>query len=85
MEQWKDWRAFHWEQDNLIKFTYINTLASVGELSKKFALLMEKRNVNGALKLLTSNMSSNILGLDNKTLSLLKQKHPSSSGLKEEI
>ena len=46
---------------------------------------MAKRNVNGALKLFRSNMSRNILGLDDMTLSLLKQKHPSSSGLKEEI
>ena len=33
---------------------HINTPKSIGELSKKFALLMEKGNVNSALKLLTS-------------------------------
>ena len=38
---------------------HINTPKSIGELSKKFALLMEKRNVNGALKLLTNNIQRN--------------------------
>ena len=46
---------------------------------------MEKRNVKGALKLLTSNISNGILPLDDKTLSLLKQKHPVSSELNEEL
>ena len=63
---------------------HINTPKSIGELSKKFASLMKKGNVNGALKLLTSNMSNGILPLDDKTLSLLKQKHPTSSDLNEE-
>ena len=58
---------------------HINTPKGIGELSKKFALLMEKGNVNGALKLLTSSISNSILPLDDKTLSLLKQKHPASS------
>ena len=40
---------------------------------------MEKGNVNGALKLLTSNISNGILPLDDKTLGLLKQNHPTSS------
>ena len=63
----------------------INTPKSIGELSKKFALLMEKGNVNGELKLLTSSISNSILPLDDKTLSLLKQKHPAPSELNEEI
>ena len=46
---------------------------------------MEKGNVNGALKLLTSNISNGILPLDDKTLSLLKQKHPTSSEVNEEV
>ena len=37
---------------------------------------MRKGNVNGALKLLTNSMSNGILPLFNKTLDLLKQKHP---------
>ena len=59
---------------------HINTPKSIGELFKRFTLLMEKGNVNGALKLLTSNMSN-----DDKTLSHLKQKHPVSSELNEEV
>ena len=46
---------------------------------------MEKGNVNGALKLLASNISNGIPFLDDKTLSLLKQNHPDSSQLNEEI
>ena len=34
---------------------HINTPESIGELSKKFALLMENENVNGASKLLRSS------------------------------
>ena len=64
---------------------HINTSKSIGELSKKSALLIEKGNVDGALKLLTSNISNGILPLDDKTLSLLKQKHPVSSELNEEV
>ena len=41
--------------------------------------------MDGALKLLRSNISNGILPLDNKTLSLLKQKHPASSELNEEV
>ena len=54
-------------------------------MSKKSALLIEKGNVDGALKLLRSNISNDILPLDDKTLSLLKQKRPASSELNEEV
>ena len=64
---------------------YNNTRKSIGKLSKKITLLMEKGNVNGALKLLTSNISNGMLPLDDKTLSLLKQKHPASCELNEEV
>ena len=37
---------------------------------------MEKGNVNGALKLLTNNMSGGILPITDETLHLLIQKHP---------
>ena len=39
---------------------------------------MSKDNVNGALKLLTNNMSNGILPLTDAILQLLKQKHPES-------
>ena len=64
---------------------HINTPKSIRELSKKFALLKEKGNVNGALKLSTSNISNGILPQDNKTLSFLKQKHPASSESNEKV
>ena len=64
---------------------HINSPKSIGELSKKFVLLMEKGNVNGSLKLLASNISNGILPLDDKTLSLLRQKHPASSELNEGV
>ena len=41
--------------------------------------------MNSALKLLMSNISNGILPLDDKTLSLLRQKHPVSSELNEEL
>ena len=46
---------------------------------------MEKGNVNGVLKILTSSIYNGILSLDDKTLSLLKQKPPFSSELNEEV
>ena len=46
---------------------------------------MEKGNVNGVLKILTSNIYNGILSLDDKTLSLLKQRPPFSSELNEEV
>ena len=78
-----------WSNGNIDELLFegetIQSRKSIGELSKKFTLLMEKENVNGALKLLTSNISNGILPLDDKTLSLLKQKHPTSSELNEEV
>ena len=46
---------------------------------------MEKGNVNGAFKLLTGNISNGILPLDDKTLSLLKLKHPTSNESNKEV
>ena len=40
---------------------------------------MQKRNVNGALKLLTDNMDHRILSLNDDTISKLKMKHPQIS------
>ena len=42
----------------------------------KFKQLMQKGNVNGALRLLSNNRSKAILLLSNKTLKLLQTKHP---------
>ena len=57
---------------------HINTPKSILEISKKFALMKEKGNVKATLKLLTSNISNATVHLNDKTLSLLKQKHPAS-------
>ena len=37
---------------------------------------MQKGNINGAIKLLTNNMENGILPLNENTLELLRQKHP---------
>ena len=47
--------------------------------------MMEKKNVNGALKLLTNNISNGILSLDDKTLKLLMKKNPKTRELSKEI
>ena len=44
----------------------------------KFRILMSKGNVNGALKLLTNNMSNRILPLTDAKRQPLKQKHRES-------
>ena len=41
--------------------------------------MMSKGNVNGAIKRLTENMSNGILLLNDKTLNMLKQKHPEAN------
>ena len=46
---------------------------------------MEKENANRSLKLLTNNVSNGVLLLQGKALNLLKQKHPKSCELSEEI
>ena len=46
------------------------------KISLKLKNMMSKGNVNGALKILTENMSNEILPLNDKTLKMLKQKHP---------
>ena len=53
-----------------------NDRKNIADVLKKFAKLMGKGNINGALKLLTNNMTNGILPLDEKTLCSLKQKHP---------
>ena len=47
--------------------------------------MVDKGSVNGAFKLLTSNISNSVLPLDDKTFNLLNQKHPKSRKLTEEF
>ena len=49
---------------------------TIAKISMKFTILMSKGNVNGALKLLTNNMSNGILPLTDAKLQLLKQTYP---------
>ena len=53
-----------------------DSASNFAKISQKFKNLMTKGNVNGALKLLTNNMSNGVLPLSKETLALLKQKHP---------
>ena len=55
------------------RLNHINTPKGIAELSKSFVTMMEKGNVNGALKLLTNNMSNGILPLNDITLHLLQK------------
>ena len=50
--------------------------SDIVKISKKFKLQMQKGNVNGALKILTNNMSCGVSLLIDETLQLLELKHP---------
>ena len=54
-------------------------------ISRKFRDLMQKGDVNGALKLLTNNMANGILPLNEETLKLIKQKHPEAQDLTPDV
>ena len=58
---------------------------NLNKISKQFADQMHKGNVNSAIKLLTNNMESGILPLNNDTLKLLKQKHPKPAKACEDV
>ena len=51
----------------------------------KFKNTMSKGNVSGALKLLTENILNGILPLNDKTLKMLKQKHPETNEPPQEV
>ena len=55
-----------------------NNEMNIAKISSKFKDLMQKGNVNGALKLLTNNMKNGVLPLTDETLQLLHTKHPES-------
>ena len=57
-------------------FKIPDNATNIAKTSRKFKVLNSKGNVNGALKLLANIMSNGILPLSNKTLELLKHKHP---------
>ena len=49
---------------------------NIEKIYLKFKNMMNKGDIDGPLKLLTENMLSEILPLNEKTLKILKQKHP---------
>ena len=55
------------------------------KISLKFKNMMSKGNVNGALKILMENLSNEILPLNDKTLKMLKQKHPEANEPPQEV
>ena len=57
----------------------------IATISKMFKILRQNGNVNGALKLLTNNMSGGVLPVINETLELLIQKHPEVVNVEEYI
>ena len=60
-------------------------LSKETELSESFVTMVEKGNVDRALKLLTKNMFNGILPLDDKTLQLFREKHPASKNANDEV
>ena len=54
-------------------------------MEEEFVFTPNKDNVNSAIKLLTNNMESGILPLNNDTLKLLKQKHPKPAKACEDV
>ena len=58
---------------------------NIEKISLKFKSVISKGNVNGALKLLTQNMSNGILPLNDKTLTMLKQKHQEANEPPQEV
>ena len=57
----------------------------IAKISVNFKELMQKGNVNGALKLLTNEMSNGILSLTEKTLSQLEIKHPDNRDILQQM
>ena len=60
-------------------------LSKETELSESFVTMVEKGNVDRALKLLTKNMFNEILPLDDNTLQLFYEKHPASKNANDEV
>ena len=63
----------------------VNTRNTIGEISKNFIKKTKHGNINGAIKLLTNNMQNGVFSLNEKTLELLRQKHPKASPATEGV
>ena len=55
------------------------------KISMKFKYLIHKKNVNGTLRLLTNNMSTEVLPLTVETLHLLHTKHSEMQNAHKEV
>ena len=62
----------------------ITTKRDITALSRRFRDMMQKGNVNGAIKLFTNNMQGGVLPLTNEVINLLRSKHPDSEAVSEE-
>ena len=62
-----------------------NTRNTIGEISKKFVKKLQQGNISGAIKLLKNNIQNGVLPLNEKTLELLRQKHPKASPATESV
>ena len=58
---------------------------NIEKIYLKFKNTMSKSNVSGALKLLTENILNGILPFNDKALKMLKQKHPETNELPQEL
>ena len=78
-----------WEEGNIIELVNEskaiqerlpsnNAPMNIEKLSLKFKQLMQRGNVNRALRPLTNNMSNGVLPLSKETLQLLNLKHPAA-------
>ena len=61
-----------------------NSQMDIEKLLSKFKQMMQKSNVNGALRLLTNNVSNGILPLPDETLQILSLKHPEAQQAQHE-
>ena len=81
-----DLRNLLHERETILERMKINEKGmNIEKISLKFKNKMSKGNVNGALNPLTENMSNGILPLNDKTLTMLKQKHPEANELPQEV
>lgn len=62
----------------------ISERQDIETISKRFKNMMQKGNVNGAIKLLTNNMAGGVLPLNDDTIEILREKHPIGGDLNED-
>ena len=63
--------------------TILNS-CDIASISKRFANLMQRGNVNGALNLITNNMAGGILPLTDDVIKALIEKHPDPAAITDQ-